>query len=109
MQRAVVLSVGLVIASALVALTIVLMNAPSQRAPVPLPTARPTPLEATPTPTQVPPEPSPTPDPFAVCQHDPANLPPLSTGTTFHTCGARILGVDGQPVQITGVSWFGME
>lgn len=50
-----------------------------------------------------------TPDPFTACQHDPANLPPLANGTTFHTCGARILGVDGQPVDITGVSWFGME
>ncbi len=48
-------------------------------------------------------------DPFAACRHDPANLAPLPEGTTFHTCGARILGVDAQPVQITGVSWFGME
>src|SRR5438270_11709504 len=55
------------------------------------------------------PAPVPRPDPFAACQHDPANLPPLPRGTTFHTCGARILGFDGQPVQISGVSWFGME
>jgi endoglucanase len=59
-----------------------------------------------PAPTQ---PPTPTPDPLAACQHDPANLPPLDHGTTFHTCGARILGADGQPVQMTGVSWFGME
>jgi endoglucanase len=55
------------------------------------------------------PAPIATPDPFAACQHDPANLAPLANGTTFHTCGARILGVDGQAVQLTGVSWFGME
>jgi endoglucanase len=55
------------------------------------------------------PAPVPRPDPFAACQHDPANLPPLPRGTTFHTCGARILGFDGQPAQISGVSWFGME
>jgi endoglucanase len=48
-------------------------------------------------------------DPMAACQRDPANLPPPVAGTTFHTCGARILGVDGQPAQVTGVSWFGME
>jgi endoglucanase len=46
---------------------------------------------------------------LAACQHDPARLPPLPTGTTFHTCGGRILTADGQPAQITGVSWFGME
>ena len=51
----------------------------------------------------------PTPDPFAACQRDPANLPPLPKGTTFHACGGRILGTDGKPAQITGVSWFGME
>ena len=62
------------------------------------------PQVATPLPTPVP-----TPDPFAACQHDPANLPPLSNGTTFHTCGAHLLGADGRPAQITGVSWFGME
>jgi len=55
------------------------------------------------------PAPIATPDLFAACQHDPANLAPSANGTTFHTCGARILGVDAQPVQITGVSWFGME
>jgi endoglucanase len=55
------------------------------------------------------PAPTATPDPFAACQHDPANLASLANGTTFHTCGARILGVDGQAVQLTGVSWFGME
>jgi endoglucanase len=49
------------------------------------------------------------PDPLAACRQDPANLPPLPKGTTFHTCGARILGVDGRPAQVTGVSWFGME
>ena len=52
---------------------------------------------------------SPAPDPFAQCQIDPARLPPLASGRTFHTCGARILSDSGQPVQITGVSWFGME
>ena len=51
----------------------------------------------------------PTPDPLAACQHDPANVPPLPRGTTFHTCGARILDADGKPARITGVSWFGME
>ncbi len=55
------------------------------------------------------PLPGPTPDPFAQCQMDPAHLAPLASGRTFHTCGARILSDTGQPVQITGVSWFGME
>ena len=50
-----------------------------------------------------------TPDPVAACQRDPAHLPPPDGGTTFHTCGERILGADGLPAQITGVSWFGME
>ncbi|MBV9131757.1 MAG: cellulase family glycosylhydrolase [Chloroflexi bacterium] len=60
-------------------------------------------------PTSVPPSATATPDPFAACQHDPANLPPLQSGTTFHTCGAQIMNADGHPVRITGVSWFGME
>jgi endoglucanase len=55
------------------------------------------------------PAPLSTPNPFAACQHDPAHLSPPANGTTFHTCGARILGADGRPAQITGVSWFGME
>lgn len=55
------------------------------------------------------PVPLPTPDPLAACQHDPANAPPPPRGTTFHTCGGRILTADGRPAQITGVSWFGME
>src|SRR5260370_34633650 len=54
------------------------------------------------------PAPTATPDPFAACQHDPANLAPLANGTTFHTCGARILGVDGQALQLTAVTWFGI-
>jgi endoglucanase len=53
--------------------------------------------------------PTPTPDPLDGCRRDPANVVPSSRGTTFHTCGARILTADGGPVQITGVSWFGME
>jgi endoglucanase len=50
-----------------------------------------------------------------VCRYDPASLPPLPqradgrTGTTLHTCGSRIVDQRGQPVQITGVSWFGLE
>src|ERR1700730_16496835 len=55
------------------------------------------------------PVPLPTPDPFAACLHDPANVPPPAKGTTFHTCGGRILAADGKPAQITGASWFGME
>jgi endoglucanase len=51
----------------------------------------------------------PTPDPFAACQHDPANVPPVPQGTSFHTCGSRILDANGKPARITGVSWFGME
>ena len=50
-----------------------------------------------------------TPDPFIACHHDPANLPPLARGTTLHACGAHLLTADGQPAQVTGVSWFGME
>jgi endoglucanase len=55
------------------------------------------------------------PDPMTMCRLDPANLPELPArpdgriGTTFHTCGAHIVNQNGQPVQITGVSWFGME
>jgi endoglucanase len=50
-----------------------------------------------------------------MCRLDPANLPEPPPrpdgriGTTFHTCGSQILDQNGQPVQITGVSWFGME
>ncbi|MBV9542912.1 MAG: glycoside hydrolase family 5 protein, partial [Chloroflexi bacterium] len=55
------------------------------------------------------PVPTPTPDPLAACKLDPANLPPLATGHVFHTCGSRILSETGEPAQITGVSWFGME
>ncbi len=47
--------------------------------------------------------------PPIACQHDPANVAPPTNGTAFYTCGPRILGVDAQPVQITGLSWFGME
>jgi endoglucanase len=59
--------------------------------------------------------PTPRPDPMTVCRLDPANLrglPPRSdgrTGTTFHTCGSHIVNQNGEVVQITGVSWFGME
>jgi endoglucanase len=59
--------------------------------------------------------PTPRPDPMTICRLDPANLPELAPrpdgriGTTFHTCGSRIVNQNGQPVQITGVSWFGME
>jgi endoglucanase len=59
--------------------------------------------------------PIPPPDPLAACRRDPANVPALPSepdgrvGTTFHTCGARILNANGDPVQITGISWFGME
>jgi endoglucanase len=55
------------------------------------------------------------PDQMAECRLDPAGLdalPPRPDGrpaVTFHTCGAHILNQDGQSVQITGVSWFGME
>ena len=51
----------------------------------------------------------PTPDPLEACKHDPAHLPQPPQGTSLHTCGARMLTAEGQPVQITGVSWFGME
>jgi endoglucanase len=55
------------------------------------------------------------PDPFAACKLDPAGLDALPArpdgraANTYHTCGARILDDNGQPVQITGLSWFGME
>jgi endoglucanase len=69
-------------------------------------------LLAPPTPPLTPPQ---KPDPMALCRLDPANLPELPPrpdgriGTTFHTCGSHILDQNGQPVQITGVSWFGIE
>jgi endoglucanase len=59
--------------------------------------------------------PTPPPDPLRLCRLDPANLPELPPrpdgriGTQFHTCGSHILDQNGQPVEITGVSWFGME
>lgn len=59
--------------------------------------------------------PTPRPDPMTVCRFDPvdlAQLPPLAdgrAGTTFHTCGSRIVDQHGSPVQLTGISWFGME
>ncbi len=59
--------------------------------------------------------PMPGPDPLAYCRLDPAHLSPLPPrpdgrpSPTFHTCGARILADSGEPAQITGVSWFGME
>jgi endoglucanase len=96
-------SVAGLIASGAVAILVLLQIHPPRAVP---PVATKTPLAAA-RPTPVPP--TPTPDPLAACQHDPVNLPPLPSGTTFHTCGSRILGVDGQPVRITGVSWFGME
>src|SRR5437763_145577 len=103
MRRSIVISCAITVTSVVVALTIL-----SSRSRVE-PTPRPTPTLVLERPTPIPPKPTPTPDPFAGCQTDPANLPPLPTGTTFHTCGARILGVDGKPAEITGVSWFGME
>ena len=85
--------------------------------PTPAPSTAPlsgTPPEATATPAAEPLLPLPifavpTPDPLAVCQHDPANVPALPKGESFHTCGSRILDADGKPARITGVSWFGME
>jgi endoglucanase len=62
-----------------------------------------------------PPSGPPPPDLLAGCRLDPAGLPELPPrsdgriGTTLHTCGGRILNQNGQAVQITGVSWFGME
>src|SRR5437762_2240900 len=59
--------------------------------------------------------PTPRPDPMALCRLDPAalaDLPPRPNGrigTTLHTCGAHIVNQNGDIVQITGVSWFGME
>src|SRR5258708_29738622 len=59
--------------------------------------------------------PTPRPDPMTLCRLDPAALPELPPradgriGTTFHTCGAHIVNQSGDVVQITGVSWFGME
>src|SRR5712691_9413961 len=52
----------------------------------------------------------PRPDPMLTCRLDPA-VPAADarSGMTFHTCGAHIVNQNGQPVQITGVSWFGME
>ncbi len=70
---------------------------------------------APPTPGLPIPVPVATPDPMAACWLDPAGLdalPPRPDGrsaTTLHTCGARLLDQNGAPVQITGVSWFGME
>src|SRR5262245_44551333 len=61
------------------------------------------------------PLPSPLTDPLAACRLDPAGLPELPPrsdgriGTTLHTCGGRIFNQNGQAVQITGISWFGME
>jgi endoglucanase len=85
--------------------------APDQAAPIPSTPAAPA-TTATPAPQPLLPLPVfavPTPDPLAACQHDPANVPALPRGTTFHTCGSRILDSDGTPAHITGVSWFGME
>src|SRR6266851_9531315 len=59
--------------------------------------------------------PTPRPDPMALCRLDPAALPELPprpdghVGTTLHTCGPHIVNQNGEIVQITGVSWFGME
>ena len=106
MQRSTLLSFASLVASIGLALAILFMGHYQARvAPPTTPTVTPVPEQATPIPAQ----PTATPDPFAICQHDPADLPPLASGTTFHTCGARILDADGQPAQITGVSWFGME
>jgi endoglucanase len=103
MRWHIALSAGVLLASIAVALTI--LTTQTARPPAaPTPTLRPT-VEP---PTPLPP-PTPTPDPLAACQRDPANLPPLPSGSTFHTCGAQILTMDGRPVEITGVSWFGME
>lgn len=47
----------------------------------------------------------------AQCQRDPARIPtPTPGGSNYlHTCGAEIYDAHGQPVRITGVSWFGFE
>ena len=76
---------------------------PVANAPVPEATAQP-PEPPIPLPPVLP---TPAPDPFAACRHDPANVPALPKGTGLHTCGARILDASGNPVRITGVSWFG--
>src|SRR5581483_4427907 len=88
-----------------VAITIIRsVNVPTVKpALVPTQTAAP----PKPTATPIPPPPTATPAPLAACRHDPANIPALPTGNTFHTCGAQILNADGTPVRITGVSWFG--
>jgi endoglucanase len=54
---------------------------------------------------------APRPDPMLTCRLDVADVPAPEegVGTTFHTCGAHIVNQNGEPVQITGVSWFGME
>src|SRR4030088_2787967 len=62
-------------------------------------------------PFRAPPRPPARPDPMLTCRLDPATSPTLDTrtGTTFHTCGSQIVNQNGEPVQITGVSWFGIE
>jgi endoglucanase len=58
---------------------------------------------------------APPPDPMTLCRLDPAGLPELPpradgrVGTTLHTCATHLVTQNGQIVQITGVSWFGME
>lgn len=98
MRRSIAISVAILAVASAVALLIVARAGSRPATPV-----------AREQPALVPPRPTPTADPFAACQRDPANLPRLANGTTFHTCGAQILDVDGRPGQITGVSWFGME
>lgn len=45
------------------------------------------------------------------CRQDPAHVPPppSSAANYLHTCGNQIYDAHGQPVRITGVSWFGLE
>jgi endoglucanase len=106
MRLPVLISLAVVLTSLGIAVAILALSPSVRPAPI-VATPSPTDTREPPTPTLAPP--TPTPDPLAACHLDPAHLPPLAGGATFHTCGRQILTSDGRPVMITGVSWFGME
>src|SRR5262245_18361033 len=74
---------------------------PGATAPTPGTPTPGTPTPGTPTPGTPTPTPSPTPGP--------TTPPPAGAPGWLHTNGSQIVDAQGQPVRLTGLSWFGLE